>query len=359
MIKDVMQVVGLGQCGNRIGQEFENVGLDVTYINSDEVDLRGMSVNEKNKLLIATTGTGGSPLKGKEILEANHVAFEKFMTDHMDPAKLQMFVAGGGGGTGGGFVTPAVKIAKERGFKVGVVYTLPTKMLGPLAAENAFKTLKNLKQIELNAFILADNEYLINKVGLSSSWWQKVNQSIVSNVVSVFDLLRPGKITHSGLGSIDKGEILRIIQSGKGETDLRTFYLSMDDFKLDDKELMAKLFEPGMVEGYDYKSTLSYLVGVDVPVKGSYTEEANRIFNLTKKMCGSALSRPGMFADSMLTNSIRVTMVNAGLKLPKVLQSRMNNLKRDEVRYQEKIHKEEKLNLNDLGDGFMNEDFDF
>jgi len=359
VIKDNVQIIGLGQCGGRIAKEFENVGLNAIYINSDEIDMRGLSISEKKKLLIATTGTGGSPLKGKEILEANHDKFTKFMTEHMDPSKLQMFCAGGGGGTGGGFICPAIKLAKERGFKVGVIYTLPLKMLGPLAAENCFKTLKNLKQIELNTFIIADNEYLINKVGISSEWWTKVNQVIVQNVISIYDIIRPGKTTNGGLGSIDKGEVLRIMQSGKGETDVRTMYLSIQDFKLEDKDLMHKLFEPVLVEGFDYKTTLSYLVSVDVPIKGTWTEEANRIFTLTKKMCGSALSRPGMFVDPTLTGQVRVTMVNAGLKLPKVIQSRMNNLKRDEVRYKEKVSKVEKINLDDPGDGFMNEDFDF
>lgn len=357
MIKEAVQVIGMGQCGNRIGQEFESVGLDVTYVNSDEVDLRGMAVSSAKTILIATTGTGGSPLKGKEILEANQDKFTNFMSSRMDPDKLQLFVVGGGGGTGGGFICPAVKMAKERGFKVMVLYTLPPKILGPLAVENALRVLKNLKQFDMQGLVLADNEYLISRVGLSQEWWKKVNQAIVSQVVSIFDIVRPGKVTHSGLGSIDRGEIMRIIQTGKGETDMRSFLIDLKEFKeLDDPALQKKLFEPVMVEGYDYKNTLSYLIGVDVPVKGSYTEEANRIFSLTKKVCGSALSRPGMFADPLLYGSIRVTMVNAGLKIPKVIQSRMNNLKRDEARYQDKVTKGEKVNLDDMGEGFMNQD---
>ena len=358
MIKESIQIVGLGQCGGRIGQEFENIGLDTVYINSDEIDMRGLSGNTKNKLLITTSGTGGSPLKGAAILEANHDKFTKFMSENMDPAKLQLFVAGGGGGTGGGFVKPAIEFAKSRGFKVGTLFTLPTKMMGPLAASNALATLKGLKQVDMNLFLLADNEFLVNKVGLSSTWWTKVNQYIVSNVASVFDIVRPGKITHSGLGSIDKGEVLRILQSGKGETDIRSFYIDIKDFEMDDTELKKRLFEPGMVAGYDYKTTLSYLVGIDTPIKGSYTEQANRIFNITKKVCGSALSRPGMMADPMLTGSLRVTLMNSGLKLPKVIQSNINNLKRDEARYNDKVHKEEKINLNDAETGFMNESFD-
>lgn len=360
MLKEVVQVIGMGQCGNRIGQEFEKIGLDVSYINSDEVDLRGLGAQAAQTLMIATTGTGADPSKGRGIFEKNEERFEEFFRARMDRNKLQLFVVGLGGGTGGGFVCPAVKMAKEAGYKVVVLATLPSKLMGALAARNALSVLKNLRTLELNGLILVDNEYMSQKVGLSANWWQNVNQSVVANLSAVFDLLRPGKITHGGLGSIDKGEIMRIMQTGKGETDVRSFLIDLKSFEKDDAELAKILFAPGMVEGYDYKGTLSYLVGVDVPMKGSYTEEASRIFNITKQKCGSALSRPGMFQDPLLYGSIRVTMVNAGLKLPKVIQSRLNNLVRDEARYNDKLQKEEKVDLSTLSDDFMaGSDFDF
>ena len=360
-MKNTIQVTGIGQCGNRIGQEFENIGADTAYINSDEVDLRGFNVIPSRILMISTTGTGGSPLKGKEILEKNMDKYSTFMTARMDPAKLQLFVVGGGGGTGGGFICPAVKYAKEKGFKVIVLFTLPPKILGPLAEENALKVLKELKTIESTGLVLVDNELMGQTVGLGSEWWKKVNQTIASNFKDVFEIIRTGKQSNTGLGSIDKAEIMRIIQAGKGEMDIRTVYLDPADFKKeDDTELKKRLFAPSMIEGYDYKTTLSYLISVDVPTKGSYTEEAKRIFTVAQKACGTAMSRPGMFADPMLYGSIKVTMVNTGLKLPKSLQNRMNSLKKDEVKFKTKLKAEEKYDLGEMGSGFMSDDsFDF
>jgi len=360
MLKEVLQVVGLGQCGCRLGYEFQKLGCDVSYCNSDEVDLRGMEVDKKNVLLLAGAGTGGSPTKGKEIVEENFTEFSNFISSRLDPHKMHLLIFGAGGGTGGSFIIPAVKLAIEKQVKTAVLATIPAKMLQLLAADNALRTLKELKNYTFNTLILADNEYLVNKIGLSSVWWQKVNSHIVESIASAFELLRPGKISNSGLGSIDKNEILRIMQSGKGATDIRTFYLSPHNMdEIEDKELAKKVFAPGLIEGYNYKTTLSYLISIDTPMKGDFTKYAQRVFNLSQKVCGSAISRLGMFTDPLLVDNIRITMVNSGMKLPKILQSRMHNLKRDEQRYMTKKEKEENITFSDLGESVVDEDFSF
>lgn len=358
MIDDVMQIIGAGQCGTRIGMEFEKLGINTLYINSDELDVRGTLISPSRMLLLETTGTGGSPTKGKEMLEKNWDSFTEFMSKNIDRSKMIFVIAGGGGGTGGGIITPLIEYLNSIGVKVGLLFTLPPKMLGILASDNALKTLKLLKDQKVNLFLLADNEFLINRVGLSNVWWEKVNQYIVSEVTSSFELLRPGKLTQSGIGSIDKGEIMRILQYGNGMTDMRTLYFDSEDLEIEDKELTRKLFEATLVEGYQYKTTLAYLVGIDVPKKKNYTNDAKRIFDLVKKVSGSAISRVGMFVDPMLSDAMRVTMINAGLKLPRILQSRVNNLKRDEQRFVEKKNKEDVLDISELEEGILDDEFD-
>lgn len=345
----LFNVYGIGQCGCRITSEFDTIGFNSYYINSDSVDMRDIRAPKSKVLQLDTSGSGGSPAKGKKILENNFNKFSTFMDSTLEPGKMSLFVLGLGGGTGGGMIIPTVEYALQKGHKVGVIATLPPKMLGMLAMDNAMKVLRELRRCSTNFFMLADNELLISKVGISANWWQKINYYIISKLASAFDLIRDEKISQTGIGSIDKAEVLRIMQYGNGLLDIRDIYFNTSEIQLPDDEIKKRLFEPALVEGYNYKDTLAYLISVDIPqAQGGFTEFSNKIFNMTKKVCGSSISRLGMFTDPLLDRNIRVTIINSGLKLPKVLQSKINNLRRDSERHDEKKNKADALDFSDV-----------
>lgn len=352
----VFKVFGLGQCGTRIGQVFEKMGAEVVYINSDEVDVRGLSAKGRT-LQLDTTGTGGSPIKGREMVQKHRKEFESFIKKHADPDKINLVIAGAGGGTGGGIVAPTLEMLRAFGHKTGCLLTLPPKILGILASDNAMKTLKEVKAINLDFFVLADNEFLSESANIKSDWWKDINEKIVYTVLSPYSIVSEGKTTKTGFGSIDRGEINRIMQYGDGMIDIRIVSFNKKEIdKLSDKEIKAKLFEASLVEGYDYKNSLAYMASIDTPEKGDYNEFAYRVLSIAQKAAGSSVARVGTFADKTLKDVIRVTVVNAGLKLPKVLQSRISNLKRDNQRYREKLEKSESISF-DLDDSVVKQDF--
>jgi cell division GTPase FtsZ len=335
-MNDFFHVVGLGQCGMRISSEFQRAGFYTAVMNSDEVDARGYQIEEDRILVLKKTGTGKSLKIGRQIVEENRGKFESFLRRHANKKGLTLFIAGGGGGTGGSFVAPAAGYLKEQGYKVGVIYTLPPKMLGMVPAENALRTLKELTKIEMDLFILVDNEVLLEEVGKETSWWGKINRLILSTFYSSVEVLRSDKTAQTGLGSIDRGELIRTISYGKGLTDIRRCYLTMTDCDLPEQDLSELLFKPQLIEGYDYKTTLCYLVSIDVPQNGNFTAVSKKIFDVVKRKVGNGISILGMFQDPLLKDSVKVTVVNSGLRLPKVLQSRIKNLKRDEQAFLDK-----------------------
>jgi len=358
MIGESLNIISIGQCGNRIGKKFEELGAVVYYVNSDNVDMRGLDVAVDKTLLLDGRGTGGSTVKGQQMFKKHKGKIVEFLKTSLNKDKLNMILFGLGGGTGGSLGPLVLDYAIQHKYKTGCLATLPPKMLGILAGDNALRTLKQIKDVDSNFFILVDNELLINKIGISSNWWERVNNYIIDQISSVFNILKPEKVSQAGIGSIDKGEVMRILQFGKGLTDVRVVYLSPYDLRMEERGLILKLFSPIFVEGYTYKNTLAYLVSIDVPEKGAYTALIKNIFDATKKISGSAISRLGMFVDPNLSSDvIRVTMVNAGLKLPKILQSRINNLKRDGQRFMDKKEKEETLDLAQIGEGTLDEDF--
>lgn len=337
---DSMKIIGIGQCGTRIGKGLEVAGLSVAYVNSDEVDTRGYNIPEDKLLLLKDTGTGKSIIKGQQIAEKNLPKLRSFIKKNSDKNGMTTFIVGGGGGTGGGVINVAVKLALEEGYKVGVVYTLPPYMQGLVPASNSLKTLKMLRQQKLNFFLLADNEYLLSTIGTSKDWWEKVNTNIITNFLSPFQLIRSNKVASSGIGSIDYGEIVRILQHGDGLTDIRSVNIPLNS-DVSPEALQSILFQPSLVEGYDYKNTLAYLVCVDVPKDGNYSTLAHDVFDVVKKKCGNSISILGMFNDPILSDSIRVTLIHSGLQLPSIFQSRLKNLKRDEERFIGKKQKAE------------------
>jgi len=357
---DIFNICSVGQCGCKIGWEFAKLGFSTCYINSDVVDMRDFGAPEDKILLLDTTGSGRSPAKGRAILEKHFDKFAAFMDKNLKPNSINLFIIGLGGGTGGGMALPAIEYAQKKGMKVGLLATLPAKMSGMLDMDNAMRSLKELKDASINMFILSDNEHLMNTVGLSTEWWQKINYFILKKMAVIFDLLRENKTSQAGIGSIDKGELLRVLQYGQGLLDVRDIYLSIPgEVALTDEELKKRLFEPGLISGYKYSDTLFYIVNVDVPKQGGFTELAARIFSTCKGSFGSALARVGMFIDPNLDKAIRITIITAGLKLPRVLRSRINNLKRDSDRYEVKKDKEDLLDFSSMDDIKIDDDFDF
>lgn len=356
---ELFNIIGMGQCGCRIAREFDKIGFSTCYVNSDVIDMRDFTVTKDKLLMLSTTGSGRSPAKGAAILNNNFAKFSNFMDIHLKSDAVNLFIIGLGGGTGGGMIIPALEYAKEKGMKAGVLATLPPKLSGMLDMDNAMRSLKKLRAVDMSLCILADNEFLIEKVGLSADWWQRINYFILTKVVAAFDLLRENKTSQKGIGSIDQGELSRILQYGNGLLDIRDMYFNLpDDLSIPDDVLKERLFEPALVDGYNYKDTLFYLISIDVPDKGGYTDFASRVFRITKNTFGSSLARVGMFVDPILAKSIRVTIITAGLKLPKVLRSKINNLKRDSVRHEEKKNKTDAVDFSDMDEISIDDDFD-
>lgn len=350
-------VIGLGQCGTRIAQEFEKLGITTAYINSDAGDVRG--IKSKSLFQLDVVGTGASPAKGREMVNKNRRKFNEFLEKNVSDKKINLVIAGAGGGTGGGVIAPTLEQLKLLGVKTGCLLTLPPMSLGMLTIENALKTLKEVKNIDLDMYVLADNDFLIKKCSISKDWWNNVNKHIANTLLYPFSIIDESKVSKTGFGSIDRGEINRILQYGNGLMDIRVVTVKTKDIKHyeDDKELKALLFEPNMVAGYEYKYSLAYITSIHTPEKGDYNEFSNRVLQITQKTAGSAMARVGTFVDSKRKEDIEIVMVNTGLKLPRSLQSRINNLKRDSKRFLDKKNSGERIDLS-IEESVLDDEFD-
>ena len=228
-------VVGLGQCGGKVADEFNRLNnetsfhrrietiTDVFAVNTDVADLDSLSSiksDNRHRILIGNRKTGSHGV-GK----INEVGAEVAQKDgdkvidairssrHLYEADAFLLVAGAAGGTGSGSMPIIVQTIKNRFLDkpVYAVVILPFEHEEKTEARTVYNTATCLKATNLvaNAVFLVDNQRYIEK-----------DSSLVNNMAAInrliaepfYDLLRAGeekKAKHIGVRLLDAGDIIQ------------------------------------------------------------------------------------------------------------------------------------------------------
>jgi cell division GTPase FtsZ len=230
-------VIGMGQCGGRIADEFARLskrahslrGIDIIVdsfaVNTDSTDLVGIhtiSPDYRHRILIgagATHGHGVAKMNevGAEIakedadkvLDAIKSARQLFESDAF------LLVAGAAGGTGSGATPVIAKFLKERyaDKPVYAMLVLPfehEEMNEERALYNTAVCLKSTYQIA-DAVILIENQRYVRKDYSLQSNITEINRLIAE---PFFDLLCAGeekKVKHIGAKVLDAGDIIQTL----------------------------------------------------------------------------------------------------------------------------------------------------
>jgi len=246
-------VVGLGQCGSRVADEFARMGkmaqkqrniqiiMGVYAVNTDQADLSGLktiSPDYHHRLLI-----GGRKTSGHGVGKINELGDELARNDKdkiVDAIRSGsrfyetdafFLIAGAAGGTGSGSLPIVADTIKER-YPEKPVYAL---VVLPFAYEeeseercvyNAATCLKSVHSVA-DAVFLADNQRYLKKDSNLLNNMDKMNEQIVS---PFFELLCAGeevKRGNIGAKTLDAGDIMQTLESwtviGIGKTPLGTF----------------------------------------------------------------------------------------------------------------------------------------
>ena len=248
-------VVGFGQCGGNIADEFYAINnyakslfnrrieilTDAFAINTDEADLGGFKnipADKSHRILIGAMSTFGHGV-GKmnataaEIIKESHAV----VTDTILKSKkfhetdAIMAVASGGGGTGSGTIGWTIKEIKERVAKP--VYALIVLPFGfeekgntSYAVMNTATCINTVSQYA-DAVFLVDNERFRKTESSLALNFKQINQEIVQNF---YDLCCAGEERNEkyvGSKVIDAGDIKQSLHDlsaiGRGQVDLSVF----------------------------------------------------------------------------------------------------------------------------------------
>ncbi|MBA7685668.1 Tubulin-like protein CetZ [subsurface metagenome] len=248
-------VVGLGQCGGRIADEFARLskrarahrGIEIVTgafaVNTDAADLSGLQVikpDYQHRILVGGRRTGGHGVgkinelgaevareDGDKVVDALRTAHRFFETDAF------LLIAGVAGGTGSGALPIITQMMKDR-YIDKPVYTMAVL---PFAHEeeteertiyNAATCLKSL-YTTADAIFLADNQRFVRK---DFSLRNNLTQINTLMVEPFYNLLCAGEETkrrHIGARMVDAGDIIQSLVGwtviGYGKSQLPTFKL--------------------------------------------------------------------------------------------------------------------------------------
>lgn len=231
-------VIGLGQCGSRIADEFARLNKmaistrgaeicpGVFAVNTDSADLSGLKTiksDYQHRILIGGRKTGGHGVgkineMGAEVAreDADKVVDALRATKHFYEADAFMLVASAGGGTGSGSLPIITQHVKERycDKPVYAMVVLPFEH----EQENEERTIYNsavcLKSVYsvADAVILVDNQRYVKK-GYSLQYNLDLINSFM--VEPFYDLLCAGEEKRAGrVGgkTLDAGDIIQTVK---------------------------------------------------------------------------------------------------------------------------------------------------
>ena len=231
-------VIGLGQCGGRIADEFARLdkrarsgrGMDVVTgafaVNTDQADLTGLRTikpDSQHRILIGGRKAGGHGVgKINEVGAAIAKADSYKVIDSVRTGEgfyegsAFLVVAGAAGGTGSGALPIIIKSLKER-YPTKAAYALAVlpfeheENTEERAAYNVATCLRSTYLVA-DAVFLCDNERFLKRDATLLNNMEKINQEIVA---PFFDLLCAGeevKRGHIGAKTVDTGDIMQTLE---------------------------------------------------------------------------------------------------------------------------------------------------
>jgi tubulin-like protein CetZ len=266
-------IVGLGQCGGRIADEFARLnnrakarrGMDIITgvfaVNTDAADLSGLTTisnDHRHRILIGGRKTGGHGV-GKinelgaeiakedsdKIIDAIRTAKKFFETDAF------LLIAGTAGGTGSGAISVVTQHLKERYIEKPIwdMLVLPFEHEETTEERTVFNVATCLKSCYsvADAVFLIDNQRYVRKDSSIQNNITKINEMIAEPFYNLLCAGEEKKSKYIGAKLLDAGDIIQTVVGwtviGYGKTNAPMFKLPnmSNDFRKKGTEIQKGL----------------------------------------------------------------------------------------------------------------------
>jgi cell division GTPase FtsZ len=263
-------VVGLGQCGGRIADEFAKLndrahgrrGMNIITgafaVNTDAADLSGLSCiskDHRHRILIGGRKTGGHGVGkinelGAEIAkeDADKIVDAIRTTKGFFETDAFLLIAGSAGGTGSGAISVLTQFLKERYIDKPIwdLVVLPFEHEESTEERTVFNVATCLKSCYsvADAVFIVDNQRYVRKDSSIQSNISKINGMIVEPFYNLLCAGEEKKSKYIGAKLLDAGDIIQTVVGwtviGYGKTMAPLFKLPMSsktDFRKKGSEI--------------------------------------------------------------------------------------------------------------------------
>lgn len=251
-----LTVIGLGQCGGRIADEFAQLnakarrqrGFEITpgvfAVNTDSADLSGLkhiSPDYRHRILIGAKKSGGHGVGkvnalGAEIAkdDSDKIIDAIRQTKRFFESDGFLLIAASGGGTGSGAIPVITQVIRERYPEKPVfdLIVLPFEHEESTEERSTYNTALCLKSVNsvASAVILVDNQRYIRKDSSLSSNLSKINYLIAETFYDILCAGEETKARHIGAKTLDAGDITQTLTGwtviGYGKSQMPKFDFS-------------------------------------------------------------------------------------------------------------------------------------
>jgi len=340
-------VVGVGQCGSKLAEEFYNRGYNVVAVNTAMQDLKHIKVPERQKLFLdyALGGAAKDLDTGQAAAETYSKEILKMLEENFEDNDVLLLAVSGGGGTGSGSAETMVSLMTQLGRPLSVLYVLPLASEDTLSKHNSIQTLAKLSKLAkddvINSLIVVDNAKVeLMFPGKSMAQFWKVANSAIVEPLHLFNKLSANPSEYTSLDPMDFSRIF----IGTGDCALYGM-IEVDEYMEDEAiaEAMITNLEGGLLsDDFDLGQTRSVGVIITGSKKVLESVPATNIeygFSMVSKICneGTRVFR-GVYEVPGHDDVLRVYSFFSGLGLP---EERVSELKAEAERHMKALENKE------------------
>jgi len=323
-------VIGFGQCGSRIADEFARLnrrarshrGIEITpgvfAVNTDAADLSGLATikaDYQHRILVGGRKTGGHGVGkinelGAEIAreDADKVVDALRATKRFYETDGFLLIAGAAGGTGSGSIPIIAQHIKERytDKPLYALVILPFEHEEENEERTVYNTAVCLKSVYsvADAVILVDNQRYVRKDFSLKNNLAKINSLIVEPFYNLLCAGEEKRARHVGAKTLDAGDIIQTLLGwtvvGCGESRLKRFKLPIGGKSFRDKSTETHKGIQAMDEAVSELSTHSNpkdagraLYLLSAPAKEINMDLVKELGDWLKDMAPNAIIRNG------------------------------------------------------------------
>lgn len=358
-------VVGSGQAGSRLAQEWHKLGYEAIAINTAEQDLKFIEIPEANKLLL-DYGLGGAAKDleiGQAAAEAHREAINELVNKKLGDCQLLLFCTSLGGGSGAGSAETIVDILGQLERPVAVITVLPQSSDDAQTKQNALVTLSKFAKMAQSRLI--DNLIVVDNAKIESIYSNvsQLNFFGISNsaIVEPIDAFNTLSSQPSQVKGLDPTEFGRLFTDGQG----LTTYGQMEVSNYEDVDSLADAIIDNLngtllASGFNLKE--SRYVGVIFAAPQKVWDKIPQAATtyamaMVNEACGTPLGVfKGIYTVDSDDDFVKVYSMFSGLGLP---QDRVEQLKSETKSLMAKSsEKDNQRNLNlkvDVGESSVSE----